>query len=165
MDENETSQAILPSILDRLIDENPELSTDAPKMRVQAMRDLRNSVRRDLEAILNTRRTILDWTDDLSEIDYSVIDYGIADMSGLSVGSEGAKEEFRALIEARIRKFEPRFKSVTVKLITNSDVSDRTLRFRIDAWLDVDPAPEHVDFDSILEPVSRTFTVKGNGNE
>ena len=120
---------------------------------------------RDLEAILNTRQTILDWTDDLSEIDCSVIDYGVADMSGLSVGSESAKEGFRALIEARIRKFEPRFKSVAVKLITNSDESDRTLRFRIDAWLDVDPAPEHVDFDSILEPVSRTFTVKGGENE
>lgn len=161
MAEIETSQLILPSIMDRLIDENPGVSTDVPKMRVQAMRDLRNSVRRDLEAILNTRQTILNWSDDLTEINYSVIDFGVADMSGLSVGSEGAKEEFRALIEDRIRKFEPRFKSVEVKLVTNSDADDRALRFHIDAWLDVNPAPEHVDFDSVLDPISRTFAVKG----
>lgn len=163
MVDNEIAQAILPSILDRLIDENPGLSTDAPKMRIQALRDLRNSVRRDLEAILNTRQTILDWTSDLSEIEYSVLDYGVADMSGLSIGSEGSREGFRALIEDRIRKFEPRFKSVEVKLVSNSDDSDHSLRFRIDAWLDVDPAPEHIDFDSMLEPISRTFTIKGGG--
>ena len=165
MADDDTSGAILPSILDRLIDENPSVSTDPPKMRVQAIRELRNSVRRDLESILNTRQTLLDWTDDLSEVEYSIVDFGLKDMSGTSIGSESAHEAIRALIEDRIRKLERRFKSVDVKLVTNADESDRTLRFHIDAWLDVNPEPEHIDFDSSLEPISQTFAIKRDRND
>lgn len=161
----EYTDQIVPSLLDRLIDENPGVSRDAPKLRVQAMRELRRSVRRDIEALLNTRQTILDWSDDLDQIEYSMIDFGSPDFSSLSLTSDDAREKFRGVIEERIRKLEPRFKSVEVQLVANADPLDRTLRFRIDAWIYVDPAPERVDFDSLLEPVSRTFTVKGEGGE
>lgn len=161
----EYTDQIVPSVLDRLIDENPGISRDAPKLRVQAMRELRRSVRRDIEALLNTRQTILDWTDDLDQIEHSMIDFGTPDFSSLSLTSADAREGFRALVEERIRKMEPRFKTVEVQLVANADPFDRTLRFRIDAWIYVDPAPERVDFDSLLEPVSRTFTVKGEAGE
>lgn len=161
----EYTDQIVPSVLDRLIDDNPGVSRDAPKLRVQAMRDLRRSVRRDIEELLNTRQTILDWTDDLDQVEYSMIDFGTPDFSSLSLTSEEERQRFRALIEERIRKLEPRFKSVEVRLVANADPLDRTLRFHIDAWIFVDPAPERVDFDSLLEPVSRTFTVKGEAGE
>jgi len=161
----EYTDQIVPSVLDRLIDDNPGVSRDAPKLRVQAMRDLRRSVRRDIEELLNTRQTILDWSDDLDQVEYSMIDFGTPDFSSLSLTSEEARQRFRALIEERIRKLEPRFKSVEVRLVANADPLDRTLRFHIDAWIFVDPAPERVDFDSLLEPVSRTFTVKGEAGE
>jgi type VI secretion system protein ImpF len=161
----EYTDQIVPSVLDRLIDENPGVSRDAPKLRVQAMRDLRRAVRRDIEALLNTRQTILDWTADMDEVEYSMIDFGSPDFSSLSLTSADAREKFRAQIEERIRKLEPRFKTVEVQLVANADPLDRTLRFRIDAWIYVDPAPERVDFDSLLEPVSRSFTVKGESGE
>lgn len=161
----EYTNEIVPSLLDRLIDENPGVSRDAPKLRVQAMRELRRAVRRDIETLLNTRRTILDWSDDLDQVEYSMIDFGSPDFSSLSLTSEDARETFRGMIEERIRKLEPRFKTVDVQLVANADPLDRTLRFRIDAWIYVDPAPERVNFDSLLEPVSRTFTVKGEGGE
>jgi type VI secretion system protein ImpF len=42
----------------------------------------------------------------------------------------------------------------------NSDALDRTLRFRIDALLYAEPAPEPVVFDSQLEPSSATIEIK-----
>ncbi len=165
MADNASSKQVTLSVLDRLIDENPGTTRDPPRSRVQAMRDLRRSVRRDLEALLNTRQTVLDWADDLEEVDLSLIDYGIPDLSGLNLGSAEARETFRALVEDRIRKLEPRFKSVEVRLLANSEPQDRTLRFKIDAWLHADPMPERVDFDSLLQPVSRTFEVKGDPGE
>lgn len=38
-----------PSILDRLLDDEPEIQIEADKNRHQHLRDLRNSVKRDLE--------------------------------------------------------------------------------------------------------------------
>ena len=46
---------IRPSILDRLVDNEPTSSLDQDKSRVQYLRDLRNSVKRDLENLMNTR--------------------------------------------------------------------------------------------------------------
>ena len=69
------------------------------------------------------------------------------------------REHFRAVIEATIRRFEPRFRSVTVRLLDNTEGLDRTLRLRIDALMHAEPAPEPMTFNSVLEPVSRSFSV------
>ena len=44
------------SVLDRLIDREPELSQEPGMSRAQSIRILRAAVRRDLESLLNTRR-------------------------------------------------------------------------------------------------------------
>ena len=45
-----------PSILDRLIDEEPDRAVEAPGTGEQKLGQLRSAVRRDLEALLNTRQ-------------------------------------------------------------------------------------------------------------
>ena len=77
------------------------------------------------------------------------------------MGSVDSREQLRRTVEQVIRKFEPRFKSVRVNLVSNADETDRTLRLRIDALLFAEPAPEPVVFDSQLEPLSGSFAVKG----
>jgi type VI secretion system protein ImpF len=47
---------ILPSILDRLIDDEPDNSEESLSRRFQDVSELRQAVARDLEAMLNTRR-------------------------------------------------------------------------------------------------------------
>ena len=42
----------------------------------------------------------------------------------------------------------------------NSDVEDRTFRFRIDALLIAEPAPEPIIFDSELRPGTGDIEVK-----
>jgi len=155
-----TTQALTPSILDRLIDYEPHRQVEAPASRSQVIRELRESVRRDLESLLNTRIPCVaepkEWMPDQS----SIIDYGIPDHSGLNLNSDEDREGFAKLIQKIILHFECRFKSVHIKVISNDEDYDRTFRFRIDALLKVEPAVKAIVFDSSLEKVSRKFTVR-----
>jgi type VI secretion system protein ImpF len=154
-------QPLLPSVLDRLIDEEPGVRRDPPQSRTQVLRELKQSVRRDLENLLNTRQRCLPYPENLAELESSLVSYGMPDIIGTTlVGTEG-RERLRKLLEEIIRRFEPRFKSVKVELLDSTESLDRTLRFRIDALLYATPAPEPVSFDSALEPVSGSIDIRG----
>jgi type VI secretion system protein ImpF len=148
------------SILDRLFDEDPGVSVDSEKSRQRKLKDLRNSVRRDLENLLNSRYRIISTPDELHEVESSLLNYGLPDLATVNMLDVTKRREFTRSIENIIRTFEPRFKSVSVRYIDNNEKSDRTLRFRIDAVMYADPAPEIVVFDSVLEPVLRAVTVE-----
>src|SRR4029434_10585889 len=74
-----------------------------------------------------------------------------------------AREEFRLALETILRECEPRFKTVTVKLLDSAEPLDRTLRFRIDALMYADPAPEELVFDSTLEALTGAFKIERAG--
>lgn len=152
---------LLPSILDRLIDDNPDALHDPPRTRPQQLAALRDSVRRDLEALLNHHRRCLTPPAGLTELAQSVVEYGAPDFLSLFTGAATFREEFRRSLEDIIRRFEPRFISVKVILRDASDSTDRTLRFRIDAVMYAEPSPEAVSFDSQLDPANHAFSIAG----
>jgi len=156
-------QPLLPSVLDRLLDDDPTVSQETPKSRSQVLRELKLSVRRDLEDLLNTRRRCKSWPEHLSELERSLVNYGIPDITGMDLAAGRSRQGFARLLEGVIRRFEPRFKSVRVQMFENADPLDRTLRFRIDALLRAEPAPEPVVFDSSLEPATGNVEIKGAG--
>ncbi len=158
-----SDQPLVPSVLDRLLDEDPGTSRDAPRTRFQVLRELKQSVRRDIENLLNTRCRAVPFPGNLTDLEVSVVNYGLPDFIGANMGAAEMREQFCQVIEKVIRTYEPRFKSVQVKQLGNADESDRTLRFRIDALLYADPAPEPVTFDSAVEPGTGSFEVKGVG--
>jgi type VI secretion system protein ImpF len=151
--------------LDRLLDDEPGRQQELPRNRSQLLRELKQSVRRDLENLLNTRWRCVGWAKDLSELDDSLVNYGIPDFTGKSLGSAGSREEFVREIQETIKRFEPRLRRVRVELVDNSEREDRTMRFRIDAVLQADPDPEPVVFDSMLEPTSGDFRIGSAGSE
>ncbi|MCA9197994.1 MAG: type VI secretion system baseplate subunit TssE [Planctomycetales bacterium] len=155
------NQQLLPSVLDRLIDYDPTTTTEAPMSKSQLLRELKQSVRRDLEFLLNTRWRCTQWPLDMEELDVSLVNYGIPDFTGVNMSQQAEREQLRKVIEQVIQKFEPRFKSVKVQLIPNKNAFDRLLRFRIDALLHADPAPEPVVFDSQLDTAAASFQVRG----
>jgi type VI secretion system protein ImpF len=148
------------SVLDRLFDEDPSVTVDTEKTRLRKLKDLRSSVRRDLENLLNSRYRIISPPEDLKEVETSLLNYGLPDLATVNMLDVTKRREFTRQIENIIRTFEPRFKSVTVRYLENGEKQDRTLRFRIDAVMYADPAPEVVVFDSVLEPVLRAVTVE-----
>ena len=149
----------LPSVLDRLLDDNA--GAVRPRSRAQQLLELRNAVRRDLEALLNTHQTCSSPPAGMGELPRSLVEYGVPDFLSINAGAASAREEFRRSIEDIIKRFEPRFKAVKVTLLDDAKKGERTLRFRIDALMYAEPAPERVSFDSLLDPASHSFSVVG----
>ena len=156
----EANQPLVSSVLDRLLDDNPHAATELEKSRNQVLRELKQSVRRDLENLLNTRWRCTGWPENLDELEFSLVNYGIPDITGADLGVSRDRGRFCQVVERVIQHFEPRFKRVVVEMLENTDPTDRTLRFRIDALLHAEPAPEPVVFDSALEPSTGSVEVK-----
>jgi len=149
---------ITPSVLDRLLDFDPRSTAETQKSRSQTLHELKASVGRDLEWLLNTRRLAFELTDDLYEANRSVVAYGIPDLTTLSPDSSLDQKALVKQIENALAIFEPRFLSAKVTLEAMGG-TERSLRFRIDAQLDIDPAPEPVSFDTSLESGGTHFQV------
>ncbi len=149
---------ITPSVLDRLIDFEPELSTEAPKSRSKSLRELKLSVRRDLEWLLNTRAYLGDSVDEASEVAHSLAVYGLPDFTGLSAKNPTEQKRLSKSVESVIKKFEPRFLDLKVTFEPPNNL-ERVFHFRVEARLDVDPAPEPIVFDTVLELGSGEFKV------
>lgn len=153
-------QPVQISVLDRLLDDDPEVSTEPPRNVRQSMRELKAAIRRDLENLLNTRLRCVPWPAGLDQVERSLLAYGVPDLTGANLASANARANFLRTLEAAIKRCEPRFKSVKLSFPESADPVERTLRFRIEALVNADPVPESVVFDSELEPMTRTFALK-----
>ena len=149
-----------PSIFDRLIDDEPHIKIEAERSKHQQIQSLRASVLRDLEGLLNTRYKMLSPHSQHIESQTSLLNYGMPDLATINIINDDKQKEFIHDLERILRQYEPRFKSVNVTFVKNENSVDRTLRFRVNATLYADPAPEVIVFDSILEPVSRSVNVE-----
>jgi type VI secretion system protein ImpF len=156
----ELNQTVLASVFDRLIDNEPGVTRETAKTGPQALRELKQAVRRDLENLLNTRRSLTVLPDDLPELRTSLVNYGLPDF--LSGQTRAAQEPlaFLEMIADTIRRFEPRLENVRVELLSSKVGEDRVLRFRIDAVLHVDPISDGVSFNSAFEPARGDFAVQ-----
>ncbi len=150
------------SILDRLIDLDPKSLIDTEQNQHQQIRELRESVKRDLENLLNTRYRIISTPEELPQLENCILNYGLPDLATINTTDIEKRKGFIRDLEHLLKSYEPRFKSVTVTYQDNKANSDRTLRFRIDAVLYADPSPEVVVFDSILEPVTRSVNIRAS---
>ncbi|PSU34136.1 type VI secretion system baseplate subunit TssE [Photobacterium lutimaris] len=153
-----TSQPLVPSLLDRLIDDAPEdLSNHS---RSYTWRDMRQSVRRDLENLLNAKMTWVIWPKCYPELDRSLLAYGLPDFSAMPLSSQDGRQRLCRIIEETIQKFEPRFADVAVTVVGESEHVDRILRLRIHALFHATPEAEEVTFDSEVEPVSLGIRIR-----
>jgi type VI secretion system protein ImpF len=75
------------SVLDRLIDYEPNISQESPKSRSTSLSELKQSVRRDLEWLLNTRCFAEDVDGGLEESLRSVAFFGLPDFTSVSAKS------------------------------------------------------------------------------
>ena len=156
MSRDESQQGLMPSLLDRLTDPG---SGGTAWRRGYGVEQMTESVRRDLEDLLNTRQSTAGWSRDYGEIYSSVLGFGLPDLTTLAAHTLEQREEIGRLIEQAISCFEPRLNGVRAVMLENRDANDRSVKFRIDARLCVDPAPE-VAFDTVLELTTGHYSVQ-----
>ena len=152
------------SLLDRLIDEAPDLPVDPPRSRQDELRSIRESFRRDVEVILNTRRLCRSPPAALRAIKSALPYCGVPDFVGMSLATQRERLELLHSLEQTIRLFEPRFRSVELSLIAGGDQLDRLLRIRIEAVTQLEPCPGPIVFETALDPTTRTFSVMERDN-
>jgi type VI secretion system protein ImpF len=148
------------SVLDRLIDKDPKNSAEIPLTRAQSLRELKLALKRDLEWLLNTRRTIEPAPESARETVRSVYQYGFADISSKSVLSTRDHSDLIREMESAIAIFEPRLKRARVRM-EQMEGGLRSLKFVIEGLLCMDPAPEPVRFDTVLELGKGEYEIKG----
>jgi type VI secretion system protein ImpF len=155
----EPERVIRRSVLDRL------LQTGEPEPRTwsESVRVLRQAVLRDVEWLLNTRRIADPAPDGLDEVQNSVYHYGLPDVTSVSADSVAARRQLVRQVEACLRQFEPRLASVRVTEAPAERESSRSLRFLVEGMLQMDPEPEPIAFDTVLESGSGRFNVTGTG--
>lgn len=159
----EADSVVTQSVLERLIDRDPKASVEPAPTRSQSVRLLKTSVRRDLEWLLNTRQNPDAVGDEFPELSKSLFNYGLPDFSSLSFDNPKDRARLLRHLETTIRIFEPRLEGARViPVLTESLENTRTIRFQIEGLLKMDPAPEQVTFDTVLNLSSGEYQIKGD---
>jgi type VI secretion system protein ImpF len=139
------------SVLDRLIDREPKTQVEAPLTRSQSVRLMKAAVRRDLEWLLNTRRIFEEPDESMKEVNRSVYVYGLPDFSTYAIASASDQSKLLRQLANAIKMFEPRLANVRVVPVEIPKTGLQELKLRIEGMLLMDPAPEPVSFDTVIE--------------
>ncbi len=156
-------ERLQPSLLDRLVDEEPDRNQEAPDSRFMTLGKLREVVKRDLAWLLNTCH--LAATEDLSEcpeVARSVLNFGVPDLTGVSLNSidVGALER---MVRQAIVDFEPRIMRDTVRVqafIAADQMNRNALTFQIEGDLWAEPAPVPIVLQSNFDLESGVVVVQ-----
>jgi type VI secretion system lysozyme-like protein len=135
-------------LFDRLVDLDPQVPAEPRPMRTLDPRGLRESVRRELERMLNTRSSLpVDRLDQRAEL--TVLEYGIPDLSAFSAGSEEDLVRLAAVVARAVAAFEPRLSGVRVR-VERLHGEDRALLLRVEGQLAVGRVAEPVSFPVLV---------------
>jgi type VI secretion system protein ImpF len=154
MAELTTGERLQPSLLDRLTDYDPTNPKETRDQRVMTLQQIRQAVQRDLASLMNC--CALSTTEDLSDYPHaerSVINFGIADLSGrfISGTDTGTLER---LLQAAVATFEPRILPGTVRVrVTTSpdEVNNRAMVFEIEGKLWAQPMPLRLYWNTVVD--------------
>jgi len=156
-----------PPFWDRLTADPTAVNSAA--LRVDS-RQLVASVRRDIERLLNTRRTdLLDLTR-WPEAASSLLGYGLPDLSVYSGRSAKDRRAICEMIADLLRKFEPRLVPGTIRVEYVEGgkaiglAAANQARFRIRALLHVDPLRQPVTFDTAVDMETSEVTLEEIGD-
>lgn len=157
------ARGMLPSILDRLLD--PE-SAGTAILTGYTVDKMAQAVRRDLEELLNSVCPHHHFPEQFPETQNSVFTYGLPDLASAETLTGEQRATVASLIKLAVERFEPRLKRVKVTVLkAEADALRGAIKFRLDARLTVDPAPE-VAFDTVLNVGTGKYEVSksaGNG--
>ena len=147
-----------PGLLDKLFGDGPHQPAPAV-VRQLSMDELKGTVARHIESLLNARIT---FTDErlagFDECQRSVLTYGLNDFAGLSLASHDDRKTICDSIRRAIERHERRLKQVEVNLEVNAQ-STNVLCFAIKAMLVVHQAAEPVRFDAMMQQSTLQYSV------
>ena len=154
-----SQEGLRPSILDRISD--PE-SEGTSWRRGYSIDQVIESVRNDLEDLLNTHRTVLDIPEEFVEVRQSIVAYGLRDPASFETEGPSAAQRICAEIEESIARSEPRLTEVRAIPLHGDPSKTLQMDFKIQATLRVEPSPE-VTFVTLLKLTTGQATIRREG--
>jgi type VI secretion system protein ImpF len=119
----------------------------------------RESMKRDMEWLLNTRQPVIPELESYPATAASVLNFGLPEIRSFD-GSAGKEQNALTLaLEKCIRAFEPRISQPRV-FLAYSDHLSRSLRFHIEGQIFYENMEEEIKFDTVLELISGEYEVK-----
>jgi type VI secretion system protein ImpF len=155
MNQRTRPRTVRQSILDRLVSRDRGESSDWDA----SVEELKSNLLRDLEWLLNTRETGSPAAAPYVEVERSIYNYGLPDFASMSADASATPARLLRSIEQEIELFEPRLSDVRISRTDEDGKKSRSLKFVIEATLRLDPDPERVRFDTVLELNSGRFTL------
>jgi type VI secretion system protein ImpF len=141
-------------LLDRLTDLD-----QWPETRSASITMYRESLKRDVEWLLNTRQPVIPELEGYPATAASVLNFGLPDIHSFD-GSAGKEQNaLTVALEKCIRVFEPRISQPHV-FLTRTDILSRSLRFHIEGQIVYENMNEEIKFDTTLELISGEYEVK-----
>jgi type VI secretion system protein ImpF len=141
-----------PSLLDRL--------TETGGTSYDLARRLKDSLLRDLTALLNTRRAEQDFDPIFEQATNSLLTFGVSDLTSYNLHGKIDQERVRQSVERAIRQFEPRLTDVTVT-IEQPEPFHPVLMLRVEGVMQTGRALEAVTFEAALDRASRRIGFSG----
>lgn len=132
--------------------------------RAESLRRLKAAVRRDLEWLLNARQSVQPPPEGVTYLEKSAYSFGLPDICSMNLASARNRNQLARVMEAAISLFEPRLLGAKVSLIPVQSGPSPQLRFSIEGMLAIDPMPEHVSFDTVLDVTGAEYHVRGEAN-
>jgi len=151
------ARIITQSLIDRLIDDDPQGSADIHESEEEAIARYKVALRRDLESLLNTKRPWLPVVERYPGMERSVVAYGIPDLSTEDMSVPGVRERVRRVIAQVIRAHEPRLSGIDIEM--DDGPTSRGMRLRIAAVLNLTQSEEMVVYEASVRPGDRTIEV------
>lgn len=155
-----TTQTLHRSMLDRITDFEPDLLEDRPKTIGKQVQELREHLRRDLEILLNTRRPPITPPKNMTELDNSLVSFGVDGFFTTSLMTSFDRDEFARQLESRVRLFEPRLESTRVSVLPARHSSERSLRLRIEASYVAQEGMPPITFETSVDPSTQRIEVE-----
>jgi type VI secretion system protein ImpF len=152
-------QSFVPGLFDRL-----DADDDAarPQFRAPAKKadEWRDSITRDLEALLNTRSALLPHVlAEYREVAGSVVNYGLIDFAGMCMTSDTDQKRICTAVRQAIERHEPRLHRVTATLQPRKGAINR-VDFVITAELKNAPVAEPMQFNAVFQPSLQRYSVQ-----
>lgn len=158
-------RSFTPGLFDRLTDDQqpiPSARQNRQRALSQALDACKQSITRDLVAMLNTRCALRD--DALSDypaVSGSVVNYGLIDFAGMCMTSDSDQQRICDAVRQAIERHEPRLHRVAVNLRpkVNSKGNINRVEFVITAALKGDDGGAGLSFDAVFRPSLQRYSI------
>lgn len=154
--ERHRMQGFQPGLFDRLADDDEHIHALRQRSRTAEAEACRQSITRDLMALLNTRANVA--LQGLPAVAASVVNYGLIDFAGMCMTSDTDQQKICTAVRLAIQRHEPRLHKVDVILRPKKGAINR-VEFMITAELKSGQSMQPMSFNAVFRPSLQQYSI------